>query len=38
MITKIEAQMGKYLKGKRLSYSELQGIWALAQNKGCSKK
>ena len=38
MITNIEAQTGIYLKEKRLSYSELQGIWALVQNKGCSEK
>ena len=23
---------------KRLSYSKLQGIWGLVQNKGCSQK
>ena len=38
MITNKEAQMGIYLKKKRPSYSELQGIWALVHNKGCSQK
>ena len=38
MITNIEAQMGIYLKEKVLSYSALQGIRALGQNKGCSQK
>ena len=38
MITNIEAQMGIYLKEKALSYSDLQDIWALVQNKGCAKK
>ena len=38
MITNIEAQMGVYLKEKDLSYSKLQGIWALVQNEGCSQK
>ena len=37
-MTYIEAKMGIYLKEKRLSYSDLQGIWALVQNKGCPKK
>ena len=36
MVTNIEAQMGMYLKEKK--FSELQGIWALDQNKGCSQK
>ena len=38
MITNKEAQIGIYLKEKRLSYSELQGILALVQNKECSQK
>ena len=38
MITNIKAQMGKYLKKKDLSYSKLQGIWALVQNKRCLQK
>ena len=38
MISNIEAQMGIYLKEKDLSYSDMQGIWALVQNKGCSQK
>ena len=38
MITNIEGQMGIYLKEKDISYSELQDILALVQNKGCSKK
>ena len=29
---------GYISQGKRLSYSELQGIWALVYNKGCSQK
>ena len=28
---------GSISQGKRLSYSELQGIWALVQNKRCSQ-
>ena len=27
-----------YSQEKKLSYSDLQGIWALDQNKGCPKK
>ena len=38
MITNIEAQMCIYLEEKDLSYSDLQGIRALVQNKGCSQK
>ena len=29
---------GYISQGKRLSYSELQGIWSLVQNKGSSQK
>ena len=29
---------GYISQGKKLSYSELQGIWGLIQNKGYSKK
>ena len=38
MITNKEVHVGIYLKEKGLSYSELQGIWAFVQNKGCSPK
>ena len=37
MITNIEAQTGIYLKEKRLSYSELQGIWALVKIRDAPK-
>ena len=37
-MTYIEAKMGIYLKKKYWSYSDLQGIWALVQNKGCPQK
>ena len=30
--------MGIYLKKKNLSHSDLQGIWALVQNKDFPKK
>ena len=38
MITKYRGANGHISQGKRLSYSDLQGIWALVQNKGCSQK
>ena len=37
-ITNKEAQFGLNLNETDLSYSKLQGIWALVQNKVCSQK